>query len=208
MVVELLLRRRSHRARLRQGLNLVEDGRAQGAGGLFGNPNDMAMNLVAFLPLAIVLGWVEAAPSCVTALALGTPAIVAAIIFSRSRGGTLGLIGMLLVLLFQLRRVRPSVAVAVIALSLVTIPLLPSSFTERMSSIVHPEEDMTGSREARKRLLREAYQAYLDHPVLGLGAGQFHNYNPSDREETWREAHNAWLQVASELGTGGCSFLP
>ena len=36
-----------------------------------------------------------------------------------------------------------------------------------------------------------------------LGAGQFHNYNPMDREETWHEAHNAWLQVASELGTGG-----
>jgi O-antigen ligase len=72
-----------------------------------------------------------------------------------------------------------------------------------MSSILNPEEDVTGSREARKRLLREAYQAYLDHPVFGLGAGQFHNYNPSDREETWHEAHNAWLQVASELGTGG-----
>ena len=185
------------------GLNLVEDGRAQGAGGLFGNPNDMALNLVAFLPLAIILVMGRGRPKLRALLALGTPAIVAAIIFSRSRGGTLGLVGMLFVLLFQLRRVRPSVAFAVIALSVVTIPLLPSSFTERMSSIIHPEEDPTGSREARKRLLREAYQAYLDHPVLGLGAGQFHNYNPSDREETWREAHNAWLQVASELGTGG-----
>jgi len=95
------------------------------------------------------------------------------------------------------------VAVAVLALSLVTIPLLPASFTQRMSSIIHPEEDPTGSREARKRLLHEAWQAYLEYPVFGLGAGQFHNYNPSDREETWREAHNAWLQVASELGTGG-----
>ena len=185
------------------GLNLVEDGRAQGAGGLFGNPNDMALNFDAILPIAIILVLGRGRPKLRAVLALGAPAIVAAIIFSKSRGGTLGLVGMLLVLLFQLRRVRPSVAVAVMALSLVTIPLLPSSFTERMSSIIHPEEDPTGSREARKRLLREAYQAYLDHPVLGLGAGQFHNYNPSNREETWREAHNAWLQVASELGTGG-----
>jgi len=37
------------------GLHLVEDGRAQGEGGLFGNPNDMALNLVAFLPLAVIL---------------------------------------------------------------------------------------------------------------------------------------------------------
>jgi O-antigen ligase len=185
------------------GLNLVEDGRVQGAGGLFGNPNDMALNLVAFLPLAIIFLLGRAKPLLRSVLIIGAPAMLAAIIFSKSRGGTLGLVGMLVMLLFHIRRVRPSVAVAVIALGLVTIPLLPASFTERMSSIIHPEEDPTGSREARKRLLREAWKAYLDHPVLGLGAGQFHNYNPSDREETWREAHNAWLQVASELGTGG-----
>jgi O-antigen ligase len=185
------------------GLNLVEDGRVQGAGGLFGNPNDMALNLVAFLPLAVILALGRQRPWIRATLAIGTPAILAAIVFSKSRGGTLGLVGMLVVLLFQIRRVRPSVAVVVIAVSLCTIPLLPASFTQRMSSIFHPEEDPTGSREARKRLLREAWQAYLERPALGLGAGQFVNYNPSGREETWREAHNAWLQVASELGTGG-----
>jgi len=185
------------------GINLVEQGRVEGEGGLFGNPNDMALNMVAFLPLAIVATLGRGRPLVRGALAIGTPALVAAIIFSKSRGGTLGLIAMIAVLLYQIRRVRPSVAVAVIAACLITIPLLPSSFTQRMSSILNPEEDITGSREARKRLLREAYQAYLDHPVFGLGAGQFHNYNPADREEVWHEAHNAWLQVASELGTGG-----
>jgi len=185
------------------GIHLVEQGRVEGEGGLFGNPNDMALNLVAFLPLAIIVTLGRGRPLLRGALAIGTPALVAAIIFSKSRGGTLGLIAMLAVLLYQIRRVRPSVAVGVIAACLVTVPLLPESFTHRMSSILNPEEDITGSREARKRLLREAYQAYLDHPVFGLGAGQFHNYNPKDREETWHEAHNAWLQIASELGTGG-----
>ena len=185
------------------GLNLVEDGRLEGEGGLFGNPNDMALNLIAFLPLAVVLLLGRGRPLVRAILAIGTPAIAAAIIFSRSRGGTLGLVAMLAVLLFQVRRVRPRVAVAVVAVTLFTIPLLPESFTQRMSSIIHPEEDVTGSREARKRLLREAYQAYLDHPVFGLGAGQFLNYNPKEREEAWHVAHNAWLQVASELGTPG-----
>ncbi len=185
------------------GLNLVEDGRVEGAGGLFGNPNDMALNLVAFLPLAVILMLGRERPPVRAMLAIGVPAIVAAIIFSRSRGGTLGLVAMLVVLLFQVRRVKPRVAVAVVAVTLFTIPLLPDSFTQRMSSIIHPEEDLTGSREARKQLLREAYQAYLDHPVFGLGAGQFLNYNPKDREQIWHQAHNAWLQVASELGTPG-----
>jgi O-antigen ligase len=185
------------------GVHLVEQNRVEGQGGLFGNPNDMALNMVAFLPLAIIVTLGRGRPLVRGALAIGTPALVAAIIFSKSRGGTLGLLAMLAVLLYQIRRVRPTVAVGVIVACLVTIPLLPSSFTQRMSSILNPEEDITGSREARKRLLREAYQAYLDHPVFGLGAGQFHNYNPRDREEVWHEAHNAWLQVASELGTGG-----
>lgn len=185
------------------GRNLVEESRVQGAGGLFGNPNDMALNMVAFLPLAVVLALGKGRPLLRAAMAVGAPAIVTAIIFSKSRGGTLGLVAMIVVLLYQMRRIRPSVAVVVLGVTLATIPMLPASFTQRMSSIFNPEEDPTGSREARKRLLREAYHAYLEHPVLGLGAGQFHNYNPSGRQETWREAHNAWLQVASELGTGG-----
>ena len=185
------------------GVGLVEGNRAQAGGGLFGNPNDMALNMVAFLPLAIVQALRPEHRLLRGALVIGVPALVAAIIFSQSRGGTLGLIAMGAVFLFQIRRVRPSVAVLVVALSLATIPLLPSSFTQRMSSIFNPEEDPTGSREARKRLLREAYQAYLDHPVFGLGAGQFLNYNPSEREEAWHQSHNAFLQVASELGTGG-----
>ena len=185
------------------GLHIVEESRVEGEGGLFGNPNDMALNMVAFLPLALVAMLGRGRSLVRGALYIGTPALVAAIIFSKSRGGVLGLLAMIAVLLYQIRRVRPSIAVAVIVACLVTIPLLPPSFTQRMSSILNPEEDITGSREARKRLLREAYQAYLDHPVFGLGAGQFHNYNPRDREEVWHEAHNAWLQVASELGTGG-----
>jgi putative inorganic carbon (HCO3(-)) transporter len=185
------------------GVHLVEGGRALGDGGLFGNPNDMALNMVAFLPLAIVQALRRGYPLLRGALAIGVPALAAEIIISKSRGGTLGLIAMIAVFLFQIRRVRPTVAVAIVALSLATIPLLPSSFTNRMSSIFNAEEDPTGSREARKRLLREAYQAYLDHPVFGLGAGQFLNYNPSDREEAWHQSHNAFLQVASELGTGG-----
>jgi O-antigen ligase len=72
-----------------------------------------------------------------------------------------------------------------------------------MSSILNPETDPTGSREARKRAMREGYQTYLENPLIGVGAGQFENYKPDDREEAWRETHNAVLQVAAEMGTVG-----
>ena len=39
-----------------RGFNLVENGRVQGAvGGMFRNPNDLALNMVAVLPLAASL---------------------------------------------------------------------------------------------------------------------------------------------------------
>jgi O-antigen ligase len=187
-----------------RGVNLVEGSRATGAvGGLFGNPNDMALNMVAFLPLAIVMALGRGRPVVRALILAGTPAIAAAIIFSKSRGGVVGLVAMLLVLLYQLRRVRPGFAALVVAASLAAVPMLPESFTERMSSIFNPDEDPTGSREARKRLLREGLQGFVENPVLGLGAGQFQNYNPQGRQERWRETHNAVLQVAAELGVFG-----
>ena len=129
-----------------RGVNLVEDGRVSGAvGGLFGNPNDMALNMVTFLPLAVALAIVGGRP-LVRALALvGVPAIAAAIVFSKSRGGTIGLVTMLLVLLYKVSRLRPGiVAVVGLAVCLATIPLLPASFTARMSSIFNPRKTRRG----------------------------------------------------------------
>jgi O-antigen ligase len=51
--------------------------------------------------------------------------------------------------------------------------------------------------------MREAWAAFLAHPVTGVGAGQFKNYAPDGREEAWRETHNVLLQVAAELGVVG-----
>jgi O-antigen ligase len=188
-----------------KGVNVIEDGRVHGGGGLFGNPNDMALNMVAFLPLAVALALrLNGGKRWLRLVALiGVPALGAAIVFSKSRAGTIGLVAMLFVLIYQMRRLRPGVAAVVIVAALASVPLLPQSFTDRMSSIFNPEEDPTGSREARKRLLRDGYRAFLENPVVGLGAGQFQNYRPEVREEPWRETHNAVLQVAAEMGTPG-----
>jgi O-antigen ligase len=188
-----------------RGVNLIEDGRVTGAvGGLFGNPNDLALNMVAFLPLGLALIQDRGArPAVRLAALIGTPAMALAIVFSKSRGGAIGLLGMLLVFLYQMRRIRPGVTAAVIVACLATIPVLPSSFTGRMASIFDSEQDATGSREARKQLLREATEAFKHNPLFGIGAGQFVNYNPDGRQEAWRETHNTFLQVAAELGLVG-----
>ena len=59
------------------------------------------------------------------------------------------------------------------------------------------------SSQARKRLMGESWDAFVQNPLTGVGAGQFKDWNPQGRVEAWHEAHNVWLQVAAELGILG-----
>jgi O-antigen ligase len=80
---------------------------------------------------------------------------------------------------------------------------MPQSFWDRMDSITNAEEDPSGSRQARIRLLEQGVQAFAENPLTGLGAGQFQNYNGPGMVERWRVTHNVWLQVACDLGIFG-----
>ncbi len=186
------------------GSNLLQGERLQGAvPGLMGNPNDLAMNMVTFLPFAAFAALTPGRTLArlfaagVTLLMLGT------ILFAKSRGGFLALAVTGLLIVLQAGRLRPGLAAAILVGALVAPPILPQSFWTRVSSIVNPEDDDTGSRGARVTLLQDGWNAFLEHPFTGVGAGQFQNYNPPDRQELWRETHNVELQVLSELGLIG-----
>jgi putative inorganic carbon (HCO3(-)) transporter len=191
-----------------RGFNLVENGRVQGAvGGMFQNPNDLALNMVAVLPLAVLLA-VRAHSFAGRMMAIfGALLMVGAVVASHSRSGFLGLAAMLMILLWQMGRRRPAIIGATAIAAIVLLPFAPDSYWERVASITDDDKDATGSREARRVLLGEAFQAFLDRPLTGLGAGQFVNYNPPGRLETWRETHNVVLQVAAELGIVGVAVF-
>jgi O-antigen ligase len=86
-------------------------------------------------------------------------------------------------------------------------PLLPSGYWRRIASITDSSKDDTGSREARRELLQESFQAFIENPLTGVGAGQFKTWNPEGRQQPWRESHDVLLQVAAELGVGGLAVL-
>jgi O-antigen ligase len=191
-----------------QGINLVEGGRLAGPiGGIFGNPNDLALNMVTFLPGAAVvaLSRHRSMPRRLIAAVISM-LMVATIVLTRSRGGALGLGVALVALMILGRKVRPGFAVIAIVTLMASAPLLPGSFWTRMSSIVDAEEDakqFTGSRAARSAVMREGINTFLDRPLTGVGVGQFKNYNPQGREQPWLETHNAMIQVAAETGFAG-----
>ncbi|HEV3057930.1 MAG TPA: O-antigen ligase family protein [Vicinamibacterales bacterium] len=198
-----------------RGVNLMEGNRLTGAvNGIFGNPNDLALTMVTFLPVAAVV-MISRTHSAVRRLSAAAimAAMLATIVFTKSRGGMLGLAAMAIALVLLGGKVRRGFGVIVIATLVLASPFAPASFWSRMSSIVDEPQDnreFTGSREARRIVMQEGIDTFKEYPLTGVGAGQFKNYNPNGRRERWRETHNALIQVAAETGFFGLiafSFL-
>src|SRR6185295_2747625 len=130
----------------------------------------------------------------------------ATIVFTKSRGGAVGLVAAFVTLVLLGGRVRRGFGAAAVAAVLLAAPFAPSSFWDRMSSITDARQDateFTGSREARRIVMQEGIETFVERPLTGVGAGQFKNYNPPNRRERWRETHNALIQVAAETGIIG-----
>ena len=184
--------------------NLWEGSRVGGAaGGFFENPNDLALNIAAFLPLALM--YVQR-PGPVFKRALSAVIVVlmlGALVFTKSRSGMVGAVAMFVVYLVVTRSLTPTTIMAGILAGLLVVPMLPQNFWDRMASITDESKDATGSREARKVLIEQAWMIFLEHPITGVGAGQFMNYGPPGRAEKWRVTHNVMLQIAAEIGVFG-----
>lgn len=164
-------------------------------GGMFGNPNDMSIHLVMFIPLAVALG--AAAKNLAVKLVFFASAIImtAGSFVTQSRGAFLGMIAVAAVLVWKLgRRQRIKTAIIAGAAGLVTILLAPGNYGLRILSIFIPSLDPVGSSDQRTELLIRSIVVTLRNP-LGIGIGNFeivgtHNLG----------THNAFTQVSSELG--------
>ena len=66
------------------------------------------------------------------------------------------------------------------------------------------------SSQSREQVLRDSIAFTIQHPLLGLGPGQFGNnegeQTTKSGEKLWIEAHNSFAQIASENGFPGFIF--
>ena len=192
-----------------RGVNLIGHGtRVQGSvGGIMQNPNDLALNMVVFVPLAVLFAFEGRTPLRRLIAAVCALGMVGAIVASGSRGGFLGFAAMLLVLAAGQVRRRPGLVLAGALALMCALPILPDNYWRRIESITDHSKDDFGSADARETLMRESLQAYAQNPFIGVGAGEFKDWNPGKREQAWHESHNVWLQVAAELGTVGLAVF-
>lgn len=184
-----------------------QEERAEGiVGGMFGDPNDLALSLVVMIALA---GFEAVATRRVVVRLLCAGAIavmLAGILATFSRGGLLALLAATGVGVMRLSRHGRGVAVAGLAgLALAIAALAPRGYGERATSIVEQDMDTKGSIEARLTTLRYGVEIMLENPAPGVGLGAFRIAEGAKhgRVGKWNEAHNTFIQVGAELGWAG-----
>ena len=167
-------------------------------GGIFGNPNDMALHLVTMIPLAICLGLAAKSKLLRGVYWAMATLFVSANFVTYSRGGFLGLVASAAVLVWKLgRKNRLNVSLVSIVIGLLVIVLAPGNYGVRILSIFGLAPDPVGSSDQRRELLERSIIVTLRNP-WGIGIGNFpivgiHNL----------VTHNAFTQVSSELGLLG-----
>jgi hypothetical protein len=160
--------------------------------GIFNDPNDLALALVAAMPLCLYwitdparrhgrLLWLACLLLCGYALLL-----------TSSRGGFLALMGSLALFLHVRFGGRQTLLMAMLV-----FPLLLVVFAGRMTTISASD----GTGQSRIQLWYEGLQYFQSSPLFGIGMENYQHYST-------HVAHNSFIHCYTELGLlGGTLFL-
>jgi len=117
------------------------------------------------------------------------------------------------------RRLNPyKIGAGLLAIFLLTAPILPSSFWDRISSLAgvlpgaNQEAAVAADDSFRGRMSEYivGMQMFYDYPILGVGAGQYEDnyldYSEKvglDSRFEARQAHSLYIEIAAEQGVAG-----
>jgi O-antigen ligase len=195
--------------------------------GHFDQPNPFAGYLTTILPLAMCMALCPANPTRFRWLSLGAAGLLGVGIgLSQSRGAWLGAaVATLLLLLawsrFTRRLLIPCALGVALAVALALSGLLPAAILDRLAQTIEyfgvfdvRTVEVTSENWAvveRMAHWQAGWYMFVDHPWLGVGAGNYAAAYPQYFVGTWREAlghaHNYYLNILAELGVVGGSLL-
>ena len=178
------------------------------------DPNDLALVLVTFLPIAMMFSFYSKGVQRIFGI-IGSTLGVFGIILSQSRGGFLGLITIMILIFFNKSRFKIKYLTILLLLGIIFISFTPRSYWDRISTIKE------GSKASERSLIWKRSLSMIYKNPLGYGAGNFPSaygryiandpnayWDDPDKWQVyaWRTAHNSFILIAVELGLLGLAM--
>lgn len=180
------------------------------ANGFYGHPMTLGGWFCIFLPLLLIefferklLGkyyWLAGLAFCICS---------AGLVFNATRGAWLAVtIVCAVLLLYYMFKSKRNLAVSIIFIALISAVLVNNpKFMHRLDTI----DDFNKYQSNTERILiwQSAWNMFKDHPVVGVGLGQYtENYqqkyiSPQAKEPNLTHAHNNFMQMLAENGIVG-----
>lgn len=177
--------------------------------GQIGNSNDFAVHLLLVVPFILFVVLRPGTPKAVRVV-LGAAVIVGLfeILRTASRGALIAVVVTVVFLLLRgSAKQRIAIGTTAVVALVALISLLPADTWNRMLSF---SNDAGASKEAlessaiREHLLEESITCTLEHPLLGIGVGEFGSYEAArsggNGHVGWQPSHNSYTQISSECG--------
>ena len=171
--------------------SVVGENRVQSTG-IFGDPNDMAMSLVIGIPFIFYLFFVERLILKKILLVVFGVLILYCILLTGSRGGMLGLVAVIFLLLRGKIGTFAGMVLAIICIVGLLV-IAPSSTTGRYKDVT--SRDSTAF--SRIELWYYGWEMFKSSPIIGIGMGNYPEYAKG------YVAHNSFVNVAAETGIIG-----
>ena len=193
---------------------------ADRARGPLDGPNRFAQILLMALPIG-VYGWWRASGMARLAFGAATVLVGTAVVLTYSRGAFVA-IALMLPVVAVWRYVRPlHLAGFVVAAALAAMTVAPA-YVGRIATIGNSlalfgddAEVADGAIRGRATEMAAALTVFLEHPVIGVGPGQYARFYSADYHDRFsfrdlprpRRAHNLFLEMAAETGIVGLTVF-
>lgn len=174
--------------------------------GILENPNDLAINIAINFPLAVAFMLGEKGALRRGSWAVGLAFMLYATVATYSRSGLIALLITILICLWEYgikgRRMLLLVGTGIVGVCGMAVVLGTPRYLTRVGTIF-TQSNLEGSLDknsiaARKELLLESLRLTMQHPIFGVGPGNF-----AVVTQRWQPTHNTYTGISSETGLPG-----
>ena len=193
-----------------RGVRIMEQDleRAVGVSSAVGDPNALAGLIMGLLPFLIAAIRFTRMTAARLMLLLIFPLAIGTVVVTGSRASMLALVAVGIYYLLHSKH-KIIACACFVTLLCATWIAMPVEYQQRYLSPARYAEggDLDESNQLRMRVWKAGWRMFIDHPVLGVGAGQFstaYGTGYSGRAHgAWMQPHNLLIQVGCELGLVG-----